>query len=285
MRRFFSLLVLSLPLAACSVGDTSTVDDVKANPYAMPKAILTYETQMGWNKHHIKWHTERQWGLLGPSDRTWASKQGWKAAKIQEGKPGNGLEFLAMHRVMIRTLVGKFPKNASLLNGWTTIPTDPKDANAPPSSEPFSDAMKAAIDKLENHPEDFASDDALGVYLETKLRPTSHDVAHRTTDTSAGIHNYVHNRFSDSSSSIDLGDPSLNLQNKIFWRLHGWIDARWTAYRKAKGLSETDPDYVAALKAAEAEMMDSMPVSGSKGLTAEEPPPDSLRKMFENQDN
>ncbi len=285
MRRFVSLLVLALPLAACSMGDTTAVDDVKSNPYAMPKTIVTYESQMGWNKHHIKWHTERQWALLGASDKAWASKQGWKAAKTQEGKPGNGLEFLAMHRVMIRTLVAKFPKNASLFAGWTTIPTDPKDSAAPPSSDPFSDDMKTAIDKIENHPEDFATDDAFGLYLETKLRPNAHNAAARTTDTTAGIHNYIHNRFADSSSSIDLGDPSLNLQNKVFWRLHGWIDARWTAYRKAKGFKETDADYVAALKAADAEMMDSMPVSGTKGVSLEEPPPESLRKMFENQNN
>ena len=38
----------------------------------------------------------------------------------------------------------------------------------------------------------------------------------------------------------------------MFWRIHGWIDARWTAYRKAKGLDDaTDPTYLAALQDAQ----------------------------------
>ena len=79
----------------------------------------------------------------------------------------------------------------------------------------------------------------------------------------------------------------MNLQNKIFWRLHGWIDARWTKFRAAKGLTETDPDYVAALKEASDEMMEDMPklggAEGERGL--EEPPPEEFTKFFEQNNN
>src|SRR5262249_14824407 len=103
-------------------------------------------------------------------------------------------------------------------------------------------------DRIQNHPDSFAGDDDYGLYVETQLRPTPSDPAHRSNDLTTGLHNYVHNRFSDSSSPIDMGDPTVNIQNKTFWRLHGWIYARWSAVRGAKGLSDSDPAYVAAIK-------------------------------------
>jgi len=45
-----------------------------------------------------------------------------------------------------------------------------------------------------------------------------------------------------------MGDPSVNIENSQFWRLHGWIDARWTAFRAAKGLSDADPAFQQALQ-------------------------------------
>jgi hypothetical protein len=276
-------VVATLALAGCSVDPTPAddTDDITSTSITMPKAIVDYEAKMGWGTHHLRWHTERQWNLLDPSDRDYAKGKGWAPAKIQEGAKGNGLEFLAMHRVMIRTLVSEFPKYKALFAGWTHIPTDPKDKSASPKpTEAFDSNMLAAIDKLENHVGDFASDDDFGLYLETKLRPTKASAGNRTTDKTAGIHNYVHNRFMDSGSKIDLGDPSVNLQNKVFWRLHGWIDARWTAFRAAKGLTDADPAYKAALQAAEDEMMSDMPkLGGPKGI--DPAPPDSLTKFFE----
>ncbi|HEY8073704.1 MAG TPA: hypothetical protein VIF62_06340, partial [Labilithrix sp.] len=125
-------------------------------------------------------------------------------------------------------------------------------------------------------------DDDFGLFLETSLRPTKQDPNGRATDKGAGIHNYIHNRYSDPNSKIDIGDPSVNLQNKRFWRLHGWIESRWTAFRTLKKLSDNDPQYQAALMRA-----DTMLNHSAKGLPggtygATEPPPSSLTKFFEN---
>jgi hypothetical protein len=78
---------------------------------------------------------------------------------------------------------------------------------------------------------------------------------------------------------------SVNLQNKRFWRLHGWIEARWTAFRTMNHLTETDPAYAAAIAKAEQMLTPtkSLP-GGGYGAGLSEPPPDSLRKFFENQD-
>jgi hypothetical protein len=272
--------------AGCSAADEPADDSdelavIARDPLAMPAAILKFESEEGWGPHHLQWHTVRQWDLLQPSDQSWAKEQGWARADLQEGKKGNGLEFLAMHRVMIRTLTTKFPSHASLFAGWASPPTDSFDKNDPlPGGvdKPMDPSKLEAIDKLTNHIADFKTDDELGLFLETSLRPTSKDPAARSTDKSAGLHNTLHNRFMDPHSKIDIGDPSVNLQNKRFWRLHGWIESRWTAFRALKKLSDQDPAYEAAIKKAEDMLLHS---GGVKAMPGQTPPPESLRKHFE----
>ena len=224
-----ALLAVGCSGASSDAPQSDDEDVVAADPLAMPKTVLTYLKSNDWGSHHLEWHTSRQWDLLQPSDQAWAKKQGWSRATVQEGAKGNGLEFLAMHRVMIRTLSQQFPSSASLFNGWSEPPTNPNDpADKVPagSVKAFDLDKEKAIDKLQNHLDEFESDDDIGLYIETSLRPTSSDPSARSTDKSVGIHNYIHNRFADSKSKIDIGDPSVNLQNRRFWRLHGWIESR-----------------------------------------------------------
>jgi len=296
MRRFptFIALIAALGIGAsgCAADTDDSADDsmqgddaevvaASRDPNAVPKPMLTFLSQQNWGKHHLEWHTVRQWDLLTPEEQTWAKKQHWSRAEMQEGTKGNGLEFLAMHRVMIRKLTEKFPSNADIFIGFSTPPLECADKTDPCGPEmpgPF-DANKAkAIDKLQNHLADFKSDDELGLYLETSLRPTSSKPDARSTDKSAGIHNYLHGRFMDSKSKIDVGDPAVNLQNKKFWRIHGWIENRWTEYRKLKHESEKDPSYAAAIQ--KAEMMFANLPKGPIGAGENEPPPASLKRRF-----
>jgi hypothetical protein len=285
--------VLFVLLAGCatspnggSSGDDGAADTwgPGADPLLMPPAVVRYIDENQWGDMHLKWHTVRQWDLLNPSDQSWAQGKGWKRADVQEGLAGNGLEFLAMHRMMMQMLIQVDANAQQLLVGWTTPPTDPMDKRDPLPNEdttPFDTNMLAAIDKLENHIDSFTSDDDLGLYIETSLRPTADDPSSRATDRSAGIHNYIHNRFSDSSSKIDIGDPTVNLKNKRFWRLHGWIDGLWTKYRAQAGKTDMDADYQAALMVAMANMP---PPKSGLGAGEGDQPPDSLTKWFENHD-
>ncbi len=266
-------------------GDDLAADRVggAVDPLRLPTTIVTFENQNGWGNHHIEWHTERRWDLLDSSSVAWAKRQGWIRATLQEGTAGNGLEFLAMHRVMIRQLREQFPKSVALFVGWETPPTDPKDKADPlphGATDPFDDHMLDAISTLETKLAGFKSDDDLGRYLETALRPTASNASARATDLAAGLHNYIHNRFSDSSSAIDIGDPTVNLANKRFWRLHGWIDATWTKFRAAKGLTESDPAYQAALQAAAMHLAHSSALKATAG--APDPIPDSIRHPWAN---
>jgi hypothetical protein len=286
-------LISFVLLAACatSPGGGNSGDDGAADtwgrgadPLLMPPKIVQYINDNQWGDMHLKWHTVRQWDLLNPDDQSWAQGKGWNRADVQEGQAGNGLEFLAMHRMMMQMLVQVDPNAQDLLVGWTTPPTDPADKRDPlPNDDttPFDPTKLAAIDTLENHIDMFTSDDDLGLYIETSLRPIAGNPSNRATDKSAGIHNYIHNRFADSSSKIDVGDPTVNLKNKRFWRLHGWIDSLWTKYRAQAGKMDTDPDYQAALMAAMANMP---PPKTGVGANEGDAPPDSLTKWFENHD-
>jgi hypothetical protein len=267
------------PMAEEDVGAADRAG-VTVDPLLMPKAVVSYLQMQGWNDHHLMWHTARRWDLLSPSDRDWAVRKGWKRAALQEGAPGNGLEFLAMHRVMLRTLQQRYPTYAHLFDGWETPPTDPKDKKDPlphHGTDPFDDHMLDAISRLETQITSFKSDDELGRFLETSLAPTAKDPHQHSSDLAAGIHNYIHNRFTDPSSAIDIGDPSVNLANKRFWRLHGWIDAIWTKYRAAKHLGEDDPVYKQALLDAQSGMHD----HSMKGLgSSPDPMPATFHHLF-----
>ena len=258
----------------------------KTDPLLMPTTIVKYLKANNWGMMHLEWHTERQWDLLQTSDLAYAQKHGWMRAAVQEGQAGNGLEFLAMHRMMMQMLMQQDGNAAMYFAGWTTPPTDPADPNDPlpgGATTPFDPDMLTAISNLENNLPMFASDDDLGLYIETALRPTMANPDNHSTDKSTGIHNYIHNRFMDPNSAIDMGDPTVNLQNKRFWRLHGWIDHVWTAWRAQAGAKDTDAAYQAALKAAMANMMNS-PSGTLDGATLDgsDPPPASLTKWFEN---
>ena len=218
---------------------------------AIPNEISEWMNARNWGMHHIIWHLTRIWDLIPAEARQWAEQNGGSRANRQEGTAGNGMDFLAMHRVMIRQLVQQFPAHANLFAGWPQPPTNPDDATDPMPDNgeprPFSANMSTAINRLHNDIAGFQSDDDLGLYMQTRLRPIAGVPNNLSPDATTGIHNYVHNRFSDENSDIDMGSPLVNLHNERFWRLHGWIDNRWTAFRTAKNLAENEPAYQQAL--------------------------------------
>ena len=223
----------------------------------MPQEMIDWMTRLNWGTRHVHWHIVRIWDLVSGPTRSWASDQGWSRAPIQEGESGNGLSFLAMHRAMIRALRNNFPQHTNLMAGWAEPPTDPQDADDPlphGAITPFSQNMADAVDRLHNNIDSFPDDDEFGIYIETSLSPTPGNPGNRSVDRSTGIHNYLHGRFQDNTSDVDMGDPTVNIFNQRFWRLHGWIDTRWSGYRLAKGFLETDQDYVDALDSGEQHM-------------------------------
>lgn len=220
----------------------------------MPQRISDWMNAKDWGTHHLVWHWARIWDLTGSEEHDYVLANGSNRANRQEGVAGNGMDFLAMHRVMIRQLIQQFPADAGLFDGWVQPPTDPDDPAEPMphNGRPreFDPVKLVGVNRVHQDIGGFSSDDDLGLYLQTTLRPIPGFPNNRTPDPSAGIHNYLHGRFSDGTSDITMGNPFVNLHNQRFWRLHGWIDGRWTAYRAAKGLAENEPAYTQALAAA-----------------------------------
>ena len=257
--------------------------DVRKDPSAMPGDVLDYIDQQGWLDHHIEWHSVRQWDAFPQYQHEWKA-QHWARADVQEGQTGNGLEFLAMHRVMIRKMIAKFPQHADLFAGFAQPPTACSSSTDPCGDQQgfggkMDPNMAKAIDTMMNHLDTFKSDDDFGLYVETARRWSKSQPNGKATDASAGVHNYLHVRFGLEKSPVTMLDPSKNLNNRHFWRLHGWIESRWTAFRKLKGLTEQDPAYLAAIAKAEQMFETSM-----KAMPGEVPPPplsDDARHIFQ----
>lgn len=238
----------------------------------IPEEIATWMIERGWGEHHDQWHFERRWDYWKtfeqdpsiPEDwKEWirgkfqeAQTKGWKRAEFQEGEDGNGEDFLFMHRAMIELIIDRFPHHMHYFRGWETPPVDSASELDPvtvtdpeptqechPNKKQICADMLAGIAKIENGHSAFSSDDELGRFIETNMRPTKDDPTARSTDPQTGIHNYLHGRWSGMSADLDLGDPRFNLFNTRFWRLHGWIDHQWWRYRRARGANDTDASY------------------------------------------
>jgi|SRR5580658_7958563 hypothetical protein len=221
----------------------------------IPKEVSDWMDLRGWGPHHKLWHWER-WYDVQPRVRPYVNRHGARAGR-QEGDTGNGLDFLAMHRTMIRVLRQYFPRYDGIWHGWRDVPTDPDDPADPTDVMPsngsvrdFSPGMLNSLDRLKHHLSDFDNDDELGLFIETQIRS-----GHFSSDPSIGIHNYLHDRFAlnkQKTCDPDIGISMLNffgnIKNQRFWRLHGWIDRVWTRFRDLKGLKEDDPAYQRALR-------------------------------------
>lgn len=226
---------------------------------SMPQEMIDWMNSRNWGDHHVEWHFVRRWDFwhaLAPSNPAIqamvdeAHARGWTRAALQEGEGGSGNDFLHMHRAMLVLLHREFPHHSHYLRGWATPPTNPSDSSDPVSSgAAFDSDMALAIVEIESPSlSTFADEDAWALFLETNIRPLPGNPTNRSSDGRTGIHNYMHNRWSNNQSPVNLGDPQVNIFNQRFWRLHGWIDLQWWRLRLMRGLSDSDPMYQSALQ-------------------------------------
>jgi hypothetical protein len=244
------------PLGPGCDDDNAITSAPTASDLPLPDEIIQFERQWNWGCAHREYHETRQWDYIAadtaqPQRLAYLQKMNWKRAAVQEGAVGSGLDFLAMHRAMLGTLIDRFPAHASLFSGWTTVPTvstaaDPVPADSTQAGA-FWTTMTAAISRLETDLGSFSSEDDLGRFIETQHRPTDADPFARDADKSAGLHTYVHVRFDDAKSPIRMQRFGRNLESETFFRLHGWIDRLWTQWRQLHGLGDSDPAYAAAM--------------------------------------
>lgn len=225
----------------------------------LPDAVVQFERQLKWGCAHREWHESRQWDYIKAdpkqADRyAYAVKANWGPAERQEGVPGAGLDFLAMHRAMVVTLRDKFPQQAHLFEGWATVPFASTDQDPLPTAAdggapgPFYVGMKQAIMRVETDPMSFSTDDELGTFIETRHRPIDGKPFNQTQDLTTGLHAFIHTRYDDPRSPIHMELFNRNIENETFFKFHGWIDRIWTQWRKAQGKDDaTDAAYGEAM--------------------------------------
>lgn len=246
-------------------------DDVR--DISLPEEMVAWLDEQGWPQQHDDWHNVRRWdqgcrrsnatvegpdGVLGTADdcanaRRMADR-GLSRAPIQEGAPGDGYDFLVMHRHMLEGIRQAFPSHAELLRGFKHVPRSQEDPENPMPWRrvSWSAAQLRAIEKLENierHLDEFPTEDELALYMQVPFRWTPQNPTQFLADTSNGIHFSLHAQWSVFGSPVALGNGEGVVKHLAFWRLHGWLDDVWQRYRQAKGLRDDDPQYLQALRA------------------------------------
>lgn len=229
-------------------GSTPNVKWSKDIKNIVPENVHNYLEKYQWGDYHIVFHMSRKWYLLGDQGRNWLKHVGEASADLQEGDPGNGLEFLVMHRAMIQHLTERWGDEpvetdpdhratfADVLRGWQT---DDEVIAGLKAVGGDVERFKAGLAKI-NDCASFATEDEFGNFLQTTLRlsgevdPNDSSIRFYERDMTpgAGTHNWLHGQFQDPSSPIDVGNPQTNLSNIMFWRIHGWIEAKWEAFEK-----------------------------------------------------
>ncbi|MEU5039903.1 hypothetical protein [Streptomyces griseorubiginosus] len=243
---------------------------------AFPKPVIDAMADRAMRLHHMLWHLTRDsWAVLTPAGKEVFTDHGWVPPRPSRGpkdpatgnRPveldnGSGEDFLYMHRVMIAEVnhilaeVGD-PQHPQV-QGWVTIPApDDPDFPVPPAYQLPGDPggtqsllnvkSQAAYDQIHAR-ETQVTDPAV-------LRQIT--LGHLGAFVEFFIHNTLHMRWSsqmpeyrpggdafsvdprwDDSAYNWLGDTYSSHVNPLFWKIHGWVDARiddWMAANNLQG--------------------------------------------------
>jgi plastocyanin len=203
----------------------------------LPMALKSMLADEGLRLHHQLWHFVRSsnaWNNLPQASRQQLAQMGWQAPRFED-QTGAGLDFLFMHRQMIKMVNEKL---ATLndpywdqVKGWDPIPWAHDDSEWPVPDWPNPEQGAA-----------WARDPATVLQMEgleaqfrdpSWLRQVTLDEL--GTEIEFSIHAWMHLRWSgpppaDPDSTAPSNDwlftPWSSHVNKHFWKLHGWIDER-----------------------------------------------------------
>ena len=211
--------------------------------------------------HHLLWHLTRDrgwWNGLDQGNRENLIRAGWQALRFF-GTPGSGIDFLGMHRQMIETTnVALDQANDSdwqKVVGWDPIPWSDSDPDWPVpewQNEPPAWSTEEDWERRTNDANGARSSDTVAAMRQTANLVRDENILRGLTLDSLGLflegdlHGWMHIRWAgappeevrDTSVQNDwLADPWSSHVNKVFWKLHGWIDDRIGDWEKATGLT------------------------------------------------
>ncbi|MFJ4082952.1 hypothetical protein ACIP2Z_28840 [Streptomyces iakyrus] len=243
---------------------------------AFPKPVIDAMADRAMRLHHMLWHSARDsWAILTPEEREVYRDHGWEPPRQSLSAPdpvtgrrsiefenGSGEDFLFMHREMIGTVDGILAElddpQHPRVEGWPTIPS-PEDTEYPvpppfviPGDSGTTNAIgnaktATAFDRIRAWESRFTDPAELRLLT---LRRLGAGIEY-------GIHNQMHLRWSAEIPSYRPGQADFDVDpqwddagynwladtysahvNPIFWKLHGWVDARiddWMAANELTG--------------------------------------------------
>ena len=198
----------------------------------LPQPVLDWMSEGIWQKSHDAWHNIRR--CSGPFRSAICSQVALVPRDQECENASDGFQFLAMHRHMIEGLKQAFPRHADLFEGFPSFPFNAQDVPEQWRSR-FGTGWNATmrrfaerLDDIENHLGEFPTEGDLGKFIQCE-------------GGAGGLHGAMHFKWQVASSPHSLGKQPVNIENYMFWKLHGWIDDVWERYRVAKGLTPDDP--------------------------------------------
>jgi hypothetical protein len=237
---------------------TGAPDDWKASngdiDLVLPKEVLDWMHTRSWEPSHDAWHNVRRcrggtmqapagFPAAGPMASAICSHTELIPAHQECADAEDGYEFLVMHRHMLQALRRAFPQHAQLFAGFPAFPYQAQDVPAEWRgrwgngwSQQITDTA-AMLEDIEHQLSRFASEGELGKFIQCGTMNSG----------ASSIHGALHFKWVVNDSPYSLGKQSVNIDNYMFWKLHGWIDQIWERYRLAKGAAPDDATLTSAL--------------------------------------
>lgn len=217
----------------------------------LPLEVVEMLASQEMRTHHSRWHYVRnRWHMMEEPEKEMYRAMDYEPPRLDpvfrptdlipapSRDAGAGLDFLFMHRRMIQrlneVLAGVNDPNYPKVEGWKTIPWDHNDPDwpMPPAFAPYVQSAKSiettTFFKLEAEEKFEKGDWYLG-----------RDLDEIGAEIERGIHSWMHMHWSDrpwfqslpGQNRADvrndyLGSTYSSHVNKVFWKLHGWIDDR-----------------------------------------------------------
>ncbi|WP_438020381.1 hypothetical protein WMF18_15470 [Sorangium sp. So ce315] len=210
--------------------------------------VLEWMYDNAWQAAHVEWHAIRACNL--PGGRGLSKVDICRFTQlIPEDQncqtAGDGYQFLVFHRHMIQALKQLWPNHSEQFTGFTKFPTKAEDV--PPQWRSAwrdwdASALEAGrigdeIDKPENLAR-FPDEGTLGFWLQCNV---GQRLRGATNMPWVGLHFVLHAKWArPGNTKHGVNNTEANIDNYMFWKLHGWIDNVWEKYRLAKGLKPDD---------------------------------------------
>ncbi len=226
----------------------------------LPRRVVLMLASAEMRSHHAIWHFVRNhWHALDAADRASYAAEGWEPPRLNPlprpedpvpappRDPGAGLDFLFMHRRMIEHVNELLSEEQDpaypRVEGWAPIPWDDDDPDwpMPPVYDPdVADSKDPSVTAM------YQAEVAATFESDAWLASQDLDTVGATIED--GIHNWMHMHWSaapwftgapgqdpNDVRNDYLGSTYSSHVNKVFWKLHGWIDDRIGQWERASG--------------------------------------------------